>query len=116
VGRHYAPGELYLIVCALDVVTMLCLWLHVYYFQAGVSLGLAGIIGDQFALTFGSNFRSTMVGVILVNQIIGPIGAKYLIKYCHEDGQGSTDFNYEYITLRKFDLLYVCCCSRFGLP
>ena len=58
--------------------------------QAGVSLGLAGIIGEQFGHSFGSNFQSTMVGVILVNQIIGPIGAKFLIKYCHEDNKGST--------------------------
>ena len=56
--------------------------------QAGVSLGLAGIIGDQFGSTFGRNFQSTMVGVILVNQVIGPIGAKFLIKYCQEDNKG----------------------------
>jgi hypothetical protein len=54
--------------------------------QAGVSLGLAGIVGEQFGSTFGREFRSTMVGVILVNQTIGPIGCKFLIKYCHEDG------------------------------
>jgi hypothetical protein len=27
-------------------------------------------------------------GIILTNQVIGPIGAKYLIKYAKEDGQG----------------------------
>ena len=56
--------------------------------QAGVSLGLAGIIGEQFAHTWGSDFQSTMVGIILVNQIIGPVGAKFLIKYCQEDNRG----------------------------
>lgn len=55
--------------------------------QAGVSLGLAGIVGTSFPYTFGSEFQSTMVGVILVNQIVGPIGAKFLIKYCGEDGK-----------------------------
>ena len=30
--------------------------------QAGVALGLAGIIGHQFASTFGSSFQSTVIG------------------------------------------------------
>jgi Kef-type K+ transport system membrane component KefB len=55
--------------------------------QAGVALGLAGIIGQQFSSTFGNSFQSTVLGVILVNQVIGPVFAKMLIKYCNEDGK-----------------------------
>lgn len=28
-------------------------------------------------------------GIILTNQVIGPIGAKHLIKYAQEDGKGT---------------------------
>jgi hypothetical protein len=56
--------------------------------QAGVSLGLAGVIAQEFPETFGSDFQSTMIGIILINQIIGPIGAKYLLKKVQEDGKG----------------------------
>lgn len=59
--------------------------------QAGVSLGLAGIVGESFSHTWGNDFKSTMVAIILVNQIIGPIGAKFLIKYCREDEVGGHD-------------------------
>lgn len=56
--------------------------------QAGVSLGLAGIIAAEFSSTFGSDFQSTLIGIILINQIVGPIGAKYLLKKVKEDGKG----------------------------
>jgi uncharacterized membrane protein YciS (DUF1049 family) len=56
--------------------------------QAGVSLGLAGVVAAEFSDTFGSGFQSTLIGIILINQIIGPIGAKYLLKKVKEDGQG----------------------------
>ena len=56
--------------------------------QAGVSLGLAGVIEAEFSDTFGGDFQSTMIGIILINQIIGPIGAKYLLKKVEEDGKG----------------------------
>jgi hypothetical protein len=56
--------------------------------QAGVSLGLAGVIASDFSDTFGSDFQSTLIGIILINQIVGPIGAKYLLKKVKEDDKG----------------------------
>ena len=61
--------------------------------QAGVSLGLAGVVAAAFENTFGSDFQSTIVGIILLNQVIGPIGAKYLLKKMHEDGKGEGGTN-----------------------
>lgn len=60
--------------------------------QAGVALGLAGIVGHQFNSSFGKSFQSTVLGVILVNQCIGPVFAKILIKYCQEDGKSKCFF------------------------
>lgn len=56
--------------------------------QAGVSLGLATVVSTLFDDTFGSDFQSTMIAVILINQIIGPLGAKFLLKLMKEDGKG----------------------------
>eukprot|EP00604_Paraphysomonas_vestita_P003527 CAMPEP_0174820068 /NCGR_PEP_ID=MMETSP1107-20130205/3632_1 /TAXON_ID=36770 /ORGANISM="Paraphysomonas vestita, Strain GFlagA" /LENGTH=365 /DNA_ID=CAMNT_0016034653 /DNA_START=586 /DNA_END=1683 /DNA_ORIENTATION=- len=56
--------------------------------QAGVSLGLAGVIASEFSSTFGSDFQSTLIGIILINQIVGPVGAKYLLQKVKEDGKG----------------------------
>lgn len=61
--------------------------------QAGVSLGLAGVVASAFLDTFGSEFQSTIVGIILINQVIGPIGAKYLLKKMKEDGKGEGGTN-----------------------
>jgi len=61
--------------------------------QAGVALGLAGIVGHQFNSSFGKSFQSTVLGVILVNQCIGPVFAKILIKYCQEDGKSKYLFD-----------------------
>ena len=57
--------------------------------QAGVSLGLAGVVAGAFPDSFGSDFQSTIIAIILLNQIIGPLGAKYLIKHMGEDGKGT---------------------------
>jgi hypothetical protein len=33
----------------------------------------------------------SIVGIILTNQCIGPIGAKYLLRYSNEDGKGNAE-------------------------
>ncbi len=56
--------------------------------QAGVSLGLAGEI--SFLFTWGPSCATTMVAVILINQIVGPILCKFAIKKVNEDGKAGT--------------------------
>lgn len=56
--------------------------------QAGVSLGLAGEIAFMFA--WGPSCATTMIGVILINQIVGPILCKLAIKKVGEDGKAGS--------------------------
>eukprot|EP00428_Durinskia_dybowskii_P085374 CAMPEP_0170437354 /NCGR_PEP_ID=MMETSP0117_2-20130122/44635_1 /TAXON_ID=400756 /ORGANISM="Durinskia baltica, Strain CSIRO CS-38" /LENGTH=238 /DNA_ID=CAMNT_0010697461 /DNA_START=18 /DNA_END=730 /DNA_ORIENTATION=- len=67
--------------------------------QAGVSLGLAGIIGNEFKDTFGRDFQTTAIGIILLNQIIGPFGAKYMIRYSKEAGKGEDAHQHVFMAL-----------------
>jgi Kef-type K+ transport system membrane component KefB len=46
--------------------------------QAGVSLGLAAIVVRRFS-DWGVDLATTLVGVIALNQIIGPIALKYAL-------------------------------------
>jgi Kef-type K+ transport system membrane component KefB len=71
----------------LDTKTSAMLWMGLLA-QAGVSLGLVGIVGELFHESFGPDFQSTMIGVILINQIVGPLAAKYVIKQFQEDKKG----------------------------
>lgn len=48
--------------------------------QAGVSLGLAGEINFQFHDTWGPACATSIVAVIMLNQIAGPILCKLSIK------------------------------------
>lgn len=77
-GGHFAK---------LDNYVKFMLWIGLLP-QAGVSLGLAAIIGAEFESSWGSDFQSTMIGIIIINQIIGPIGAKYLLKKVNEHNKG----------------------------
>jgi Kef-type K+ transport system membrane component KefB len=47
--------------------------------QAGVSLGLAGIVMRRFP-DWGPALATTIVAVIAVNQVIGPVGLKVALK------------------------------------
>ena len=49
-----------------------------YITQAGVSLGLAGIVMRQFP-EWGPALVTTMVAVITVNQLIGPVAFKFAL-------------------------------------
>jgi Trk K+ transport system NAD-binding subunit len=46
--------------------------------QAGVALGLAKEVADQFP-SFGTEFATMIIAVVVLNQIIGPIFLKYAI-------------------------------------
>ena len=46
--------------------------------QAGVSLGLAGILIDRFP-DWGAAFATTIVAIIAIDQLIGPIAFKYAL-------------------------------------
>ena len=52
--------------------------------QAGVSLGLAGIVENRFP-GWGTALATTIVAVITVNQIIGPVAFKLSLGYVGED-------------------------------
>jgi hypothetical protein len=47
--------------------------------QAGVSLGLAGIVVHRFP-DWGAALATTIVAVIALNQIVGPIAFKYALE------------------------------------
>jgi len=53
--------------------------------QAGVSLGLAGIVVRRFA-EWGSDLATIFVAVIALNQIVGPITFKYALGAVRETG------------------------------
>lgn len=38
-----------------------------------------------------------------MNQVIGPLGAKYLIKYCKEDGQGDAEEDFKQVVMAAHD-------------
>jgi Kef-type K+ transport system membrane component KefB len=61
--------------------------------QAGVSLGLATIVADLFKDSFGDSFQSTVIAIIIINQVIGPFGAKFLIKFFDEHHRGADEEN-----------------------
>lgn len=55
--------------------------------QAGVSLGLASEVAVKFVDSFGLKFQSSVVAVVLINQIVGPIACGWTLKYHNEDGK-----------------------------
>lgn len=54
-----------------------------YITQAGVSLGLATIVGNQFP-GWGEYFATTVLALILINQFIGPPLFKWALHYVNE--------------------------------
>ena len=46
--------------------------------QAGVSLGLAGIVARRFP-DWGAALATTIVAIIALNQIIGPVALKFAL-------------------------------------
>ena len=44
--------------------------------QAGISLGFAGIIAAEIPI-IGEGIRTVIIGMILINQIVGPILFKW---------------------------------------
>jgi len=59
--------------------------------QAGVSLGIAAEVAIAFASSWGAQFQSVVISVILLNQIFGPILSKWAIKKNGEDNQANMD-------------------------
>lgn len=58
--------------------------------QAGVSLGLASEVGMAFP-TFGRAFQTSIIAVVLVNQVLGPIFFKIAVRSAGEAGKGAGD-------------------------
>jgi Trk K+ transport system NAD-binding subunit/Kef-type K+ transport system membrane component KefB len=54
-----------------------------YLTQAGVALGLATIISKEFP-TWGHEFETIVIAVIVMNQLIGPPLFKWSLNYLHE--------------------------------
>ncbi len=54
-----------------------------YLTQAGVALGLATIISHEFP-TWGHEFETIVIAVIVMNQLIGPPLFKWSLNYLHE--------------------------------
>lgn len=52
--------------------------------QSGVSLSLLGVIARIFDDTWGPYFQATVTGIILVNQLFGPYGVRYVITSADE--------------------------------
>ena len=53
--------------------------------QAGVSLGLASEVRVKFP-DWGSDFQTTIIAVVLINQFIGPVACKYTLRKHGEAG------------------------------
>lgn len=60
--------------------------------QAGVSLGIAAEVALAFpSPEWGNDFQSTVISVILFNQVVGPILCKWAIKHNGEAGLARDD-------------------------
>ena len=57
--------------------------------QAGVSIGFANIIGNTFP-DWGSEFRTLVLAIVAINQIIGPLGFKLALRAAGEDSFSRT--------------------------
>lgn len=55
--------------------------------QAGITLGLANIIGDVFADSFGPFLKTVIIATIVVNQILGPVIFRIGLKGVDEIGK-----------------------------
>ena len=55
-----------------------------YVTQAGVALGLASLVANQFP-SWGEQFATIVIGIIVLNQIIGPPLFKFALSKVGED-------------------------------
>ena len=55
-------------------------------------MGLASIIANHFQNSFGGDFQASAVGVILINQMLGPVATKLLFQFHKEDGKADDTF------------------------
>ena len=62
--------------------------------QAGVALGLAKKVHLEYKV-WGGDFATTIVSVVVINQLVGPPLCKWVMKYIHEkhlrDGMGDEE-------------------------
>jgi Kef-type K+ transport system membrane component KefB len=65
-----------------------------YITQAGVGLGLAKQVGAEFG-SWGEDFSTTMISVIVMNQILGPPFMKWALKHIGEAYQGGKPNEFE---------------------
>ena len=65
-----------------------------YVTQAGVALGLATIIANEFP-KWGPEFATVIIAVIVVNQFIGPPLFKYALRYVGEDRSRGKLYEYD---------------------
>jgi Kef-type K+ transport system membrane component KefB len=65
-----------------------------YITQAGVGLGLAKQVGAEFG-SWGPDFSTTMISVIVMNQIFGPPFMKWALKHIGEAYQGGKPNEFE---------------------
>ena len=88
VAGSYAGGLL-----SKDPVRFMHLGWMPYITQAGVALGLATLVANEFP-TWGKDFSTIMVGIIVLNQIIGPPLFKHaLFKVGEDKSRGSFKFD-----------------------
>lgn len=59
--------------------------------QAGVSLGLASEVAVKFQQSFGPDFQTAVVAVVICNQLVGPVLCKYAIKRAKENDRLGPD-------------------------
>ncbi len=65
-----------------------------YITQAGVSLGLATVVADEFP-SWGPEFATVIISVIIINQFLGPPLFKWALKYVKEDRSRAQPYEYD---------------------
>jgi Trk K+ transport system NAD-binding subunit/Kef-type K+ transport system membrane component KefB len=65
-----------------------------YVTQAGVALGLATIVSNEFP-SWGPEFSAIIISVIVINQFVGPPLFKWSLKYIGEDRSKGKSYEYD---------------------
>lgn len=79
IGGSYAGGFI-----AKDPIRFVHVGWMPYVTQAGVALGLTALVSNQFP-EWGPEFATIMIGIIVLNQIVGPPLFKYALRKVGED-------------------------------
>lgn len=79
IGGSYAGGFI-----AKDPIRFINVGWMPYVTQAGVALGLTALVSNQFP-EWGPEFATIMIGIIVLNQIVGPPLFKYALRKIGED-------------------------------